>query len=340
MKLIQTAMSQIRRTLASRAMILMYHRIAEVDSDPWGLSVSPVHFAEQLQVIRKYFHPLSMQQLMKHLQDGNVPRRSVIVTFDDGYLDNLTNARPLLAQHDVPATIFLVTQAVAEGRSFWWDELGAILLQPDVLPDHLDLKLNGKRHEWVLGSARWYSNEERAKDHLLRPWDAASGTRFAFFYLVWKYLLELSSGERIQALRALREWAGVTGDSGGQDRALNKVETIALLDGELIEPGAHTVTHPSLSLLPGAQQMEEIVGSKQQLEEILNRNVTSFSYPHGEYSVETVDMVRNAGFDSACTTYHACVSRGTDPLQLPRFQVDDWNGEEFLRRMVRWHTLS
>jgi peptidoglycan/xylan/chitin deacetylase (PgdA/CDA1 family) len=340
MQLIQTVIAQVRRAFTSRAMILMYHRIADVDTDPWGLSVSPVHFSEQLQVIRRYFYPLSMQQLMAHLRDGNVPRRSVVVTFDDGYLDNLTNARPLLAQHDVPATIFLVTQAVAEGRKFWWDRLAAILLQPEVLPDHLDLKMNGRRHEWTLGRARWYSREEREKDRLLRPWDAASGTRLAFFYLVWKYLLELSNRERIQTLEVLQEWAGVVDDPHSPDRALNQDETIALLDEDLIELGAHTVTHPSLSLLPGPQQMEEIAGSKKQLEEIINREVTSFSYPHGEYSVETRDLVRRVGLDSACTTNHACVSRDADPLQLPRFQVDDWNGEEFLRRLVRWYALS
>jgi hypothetical protein len=86
--------------------------------------------------------------------------------------------------------------------------------------------------------------------------------------------------------------------------------------------------------------MEEIAGSKAQLEDIIGRPVTSFSYPHGEYSVETVELVRRAGFQGASTTNFKCVMSGMDPFQLPRFQVDDWNGEEFLRRLARWYALS
>ncbi|MDQ2691664.1 MAG: polysaccharide deacetylase family protein, partial [Chloroflexota bacterium] len=306
----------------------------------WGLSVSPSHFAEQLEVIKRYFHPLSMQELLRQFQHGKIPNRSIVVTFDDGYRDNLQNGRPLLEKYGIPATIFLVSDAIGEGRSFWWDELEWLLLQPGTLPEALELDIRGRQYEWQLGEARSYSIEDRQNDRQRRPWDAPPGTRLAFFYLVWQHLLELSKSERLEALDSIRLWAGFSSDREREDCALNREEARALGRGSLVELGAHTVTHAALKQLPGAQQWEEISGSKSQLEDLLGRPVTSFSYPHGEYSAETRELVRRAGFQSATTTDFKCVRRDADPFQLPRFQVDDWSGEEFLRRLTRWYALS
>ena len=340
MNLFQKATSKLKERLTTRGLILMYHRITEPDLDPWGLSVSPQHFAEQLDVINKYFHPLTMQELLRHLERGKVPNRFVVVTFDDGYVDNLLNAKPLLEHFNVPATIFLVTEALVEDRNFWWDELEWALLQPGTLPDCLELRINDSKYEWQLGDAHRYSVHDHQKDWQRRPWDALPGTRLAFFYLIWQRLLELSKPERLQALDTIRAWAGTGSDQLSKDRALTKQEVNLLEQGNLIELGAHTVTHASLRLLPASQQMEEIVGSKSQLENIIGHPVTSFSYPHGEYSVETTELVQKAGFQGASTTNFQCVFPGADPFQLPRFQVDDWNGEEFLRRLVRWYALA
>ena len=340
MNVMQRTKTKLKEMVTRRGLILMYHRIAEPDLDPWGLSVSPAHFAEQLEIINKYFHPLSLQELFEHLKRGKVPNRSIVVTFDDGYVDNLQRATPLLTHYDVPATIFLVTEALVEDRSFWWDELEWALLRPGTLSDYLELKVSGDKYQWELGDAHRYSWKDRQKDWHRRPWDAAPGTRLAFFYLIWQRLLELSKSERLEALDAVRTWAGVDSDARPGARALAREEVNLLVKETLIELGAHTVTHASLRHLSRSKQMEEILGSKKQLETIIGRPVTSFSYPHGEYSVETPALVQNAGFLAATTTNFHCVLPNTDPFQLPRFQVDDWNGDEFLRRLARWYALS
>jgi peptidoglycan/xylan/chitin deacetylase (PgdA/CDA1 family) len=340
MNLIQRATTRLRERLTARGLVLMYHRIAEPDLDPWGLRVSPEHFAEHLEVINKYFQPLSMKDLLSQLQCSKVPNRSIVVTFDDGYVDNLQHAKPLLERYDVPATIFLVTEAILDERNFWWDELQWALLQPGTLPEGLELRTNERKYEWQLGDARRYSQQDRQKDGRRRPWDARPGTRLAFFYLIWQRLLELSKPERLEALDMIRAWAGVNEDLRFGDRALSPDEVNILGEGGLIELGAHTMTHPSLNVLSISQQQEEISGSKLQLENIIRRPVKSFSYPHGDYSVETIELVQRAGFQGASTTNFRCVTPGADPFQLPRFQIDDWSGAEFLRRLARWYALS
>lgn len=340
MNLIQRATTRLRERLTARGLVLMYHRIAEPDLDPWGLRVSPEHFAEHLEVINKYFQPLSMKDLLSQLQCGKVPNRSIVVTFDDGYADNLQHAKPLLERYDVPATIFLVTEAILEKRNFWWDELQCALLQPGTLPDWFELRVKGRQYEWQLGDARRYSQQDRQKDRQRRPWDARPGTRLAFFYLIWQRFLELSKPEQLEALDVIRAWAGVNPDPRREDRALSQDEVNILGEGSLIELGAHTMNHPSLKVLSRSQQLEEISGSKAQLENMIDHPVISFSYPHGDYSVETLELVQRAGFQGASTTNFKCVRPGTDPFQLPRFQIDDWSGEEFLRRLARSYALS
>jgi len=79
----------------SRALILMYHRVTELPNDPYLLAVTPKHFAEQMEAIRRYCIPMRLGELVDELQDGNIPNRAVVVTFDDGYADNLHQAKPL-----------------------------------------------------------------------------------------------------------------------------------------------------------------------------------------------------------------------------------------------------
>ena len=339
MHILQDAKSRLLNRLLPHGLVLMYHRIAEPDLDPWGLSVSPRHFDEQLEVIHKHFHPLNMQELLRCLEKGRIPDRAIVVTFDDGYADNLYNAKPLLEKYNVPATIYLVTEALLDQRSFWWDELEWILMQPGTLPASLELNLNGRRYSWQLGNARQYSIQERQQDGQRRPWDATPGTRLAFFYLIWQHLQKLPRLERLEALDAIRIWAEINETYRREDRILTKEEAHTLGEGALIELGAHTMTHPSLKTLSTPEQKEEIVGSKVKLENLLGRQVTSFSYPHGEYSAQTIELVRRAGFETATTTNFRCVRRQTDRFQLPRFQVNNWNGKEFLGQLAKWYAL-
>lgn len=85
-----------------------------------------------------------------------------------------------------------------------------------------------------------------------------------------------------------------------------------------------------------ALQRDEIQQSKTSLEKILGRPVTSFAYPYGNYSVETVPILREAGFTCACSTFPGVVWRDTDRFQLPRVTIEDWDGEKFSRELSLW----
>jgi hypothetical protein len=88
--------------------------------------------------------------------------------------------------------------------------------------------------------------------------------------------------------------------------------------------------------LPADQQRSEIQQSKSKLEGLLGSAVTSFSYPHGAYTTETTTIVRNAGFECACTSDVSGVRATTDPLQLPRLAVGNWDGVMFGKQLEQW----
>src|SRR5262245_48550547 len=107
----------------------MYHRVAASELDPWSLCVSPERFSEQMEALRRVAYPCAMRDLVRAHAAGSVPENAVVVTFDDGYLDNLTNAKPILEAHDVPATVFVCSGAVGKNVEFWWDQLARAMLQ-------------------------------------------------------------------------------------------------------------------------------------------------------------------------------------------------------------------
>jgi peptidoglycan/xylan/chitin deacetylase (PgdA/CDA1 family) len=326
------AVCDLRAPAKRKAVILLYHRVAELRSDPWELSVTPRHFADHLEILRQHGRPLRLRQLVRALRDGNVPDRSVVVTFDDGYADNFCQARPLLERYEVPATFFLTTGYLGHAREFWWDELERLLLQPGTLPEVLRIRIGGIIYQWGLGKAARY-HEVTARHH--RSWRVAQDPptmRHRLFAALCELLRSAPDSERQEVLNRLRAWAGATPVGRPTHRTLSLAEVSALARGGLIEIGAHSVTHSALSGLPTESQRGEVQGSKARLEELIDGPVTSFAYPFGgrpDYGAETVAIVREAGFTCACANVGETVGESSAPFELPRVQLQDWDGETF-----------
>lgn len=317
------------RALVQRpgALVLMYHRIGEPGADPWGLAVRPAHFAEHLAVLRRRMRPLALRDLVAALRAGRVPSRAVVVTFDDGYADNLHVARPLLERHDVPATVFVASGALGTERGFWWDELAALILGPARFPATLEVALDGRVHAFAVGET------EAAPG--TAPWEAPRDSRLGVYHALWDLLRALAPDARSRALADLAH--AIDGNRmPAAPRALRPEEVPALARGGLVEVGAHTVSHPFLSSLAPAAQRAEIEGSRDALAALVGAPVASFAYPHGDHAAVTRTLVREAGFVAACTTDAAPVGAGADAWALPRVAVPDVDGEGLDRALHGW----
>jgi peptidoglycan/xylan/chitin deacetylase (PgdA/CDA1 family) len=336
---LQRAAVGFRKRFSRRGVILMYHRVAQKNLDPWSLCVTPDHFAKHMEALQKHANPMSLRELVQAHHEGRIPDRAVVVTFDDGYADNLHRAKPILERFSTPATVFVISGCIGKNQEFWWDELEQILLRPYRLPETLNLGINGNRHEWTLGTAVDYTAEDHRRDANRTVWEAEPGSRLFFYYSVWQKLQPLTDEQRRHALDEIIAWAEVKPAARTTQRPVTFEEAIRLEEGALLEVGAHTVTHPFLSAHPLSLQRDEIRQSKADLEDVLGHTVTSFSYPHGNYTAETVSLVREAGFSCACNTVSGNIWRNADLFQLPRFEVRNWGGEEFERGLSKWFRL-
>lgn len=102
--------------------VLNYHK---VDNLNHSLSISPQEFQEQMQYLHENgYHTITPDQLVTYLQSGSaLPEKPIMLTFDDGYLDNYTNAYPIMKKYGFTATIFVVTNLVGHDQRFMnWDQ--------------------------------------------------------------------------------------------------------------------------------------------------------------------------------------------------------------------------
>jgi peptidoglycan/xylan/chitin deacetylase (PgdA/CDA1 family) len=235
--------------------------------------------------------------------------------------------------------VFTVSDWVDSQREFFWDDLARILLMTSELPERLDIEINGNKQTWDLSGC---SRLELA-DSSYQPatmWDMEMADnptpRHRAYRELASKLRDEDANIRKRVLSELCEWAGVTHDGRKEYRTLTVNELRRLEAGGLIEVGAHTKTHNRLSKLASAAQQKEILHSKEQLTDLLGHPITSFSYPFGgrdDYNDTTIELIKEAGFACACSNFRGCVHRWSDPFQLPRSLVRDWDGKEFKRRL-------
>jgi peptidoglycan/xylan/chitin deacetylase (PgdA/CDA1 family) len=342
------ALSKLKRTarwiegrVAAKALILTYHRVVQFKDDPQSLSVTPQHFAEHLEILRKYTRPTALQQLLLALRDNRIQRRTVVVTFDDGYANNLYNAKPLLDRCEIPATVFVTTGSLESKGGFWQDALERLLLRPRILPETLCLNIEGRVYQWELGDASRYSEESDREYHRSNgaQKNDCPSRRQLLYDSLRQLISPLPEGNRRKLLDELFAWSRMGRMDDEISRALSPDEVVSLADGGLVEIGAHTVTHPVLSELTVDSQRHEIIHSKAYLEEILGRSVTNFAYPFGtrsDYTEQTVALVQEAGFASACSASPGVIHKGVNLYDLPRYAVTDWDGEAFEWQLARW----
>ena len=302
------------------ALILGYHRINHTAEDVYEVCVAPENFAEHLDVLRKHTNPISLSKLVQHLKEGSLPRKSVSVTFDDGYADNLYHAKPLLEKNAIPATVFVCTGY--SGKEFWWDELVRLVMasQADLRALHLQVGKSLFQWEQPNGSPE-------AKDPVVRN---------QFRHALYHFLLALDVEVQNDAMNTIRTWSGLPADETSVSRGMSGQELLQLVDGGLIELGAHTRNHLMLPQLSLERQRDEIVTSKRDLETLLGRPVEGFAYPNGRSTDKAKQIIGESGFVYACTSLHDVVRPGSDLYELTRFWQMDVDGDRFLQGLKLW----
>ena len=311
MRIGRTIMSRLR---SRRPFIAMYHQVCVRSFDPWGLAVSPANFDLQIKQLAHGRTILPMAEFVSRHLEGRLPSRAVAITFDDGYLDNLTQAAPILRRHGVPATLFLATGPMANGHPYWWDELADIVFDPAPMRGQLALG------NYVLSLVLDTSTSADVSPGW-RAWFPAKTPRQELYYRLWNLLrtqLPTSIDTAIEHLRGLR---GAIETSA--IRPMTTIEIGSLLAEGTVKLGGHTVDHPDLPSLSDSIVRRQVQRGNEDVAALAHAQPSGFAYPYGRFDDRIKQLVKECGVEWACTTKGGYVDATCDRFSLPRMTATD-----------------
>jgi glycosyltransferase involved in cell wall biosynthesis/peptidoglycan/xylan/chitin deacetylase (PgdA/CDA1 family) len=269
--------------------------------------------------VRRNFDVISFRDLLAiEDQECTAPRRPLIVTFDDGYRDNYTQAFPVLKEFGIPATVFVATGHMGRQSLFWWDLVAFCFKttqQPEITLDEIS-------------------------PHALPL--ATLGDRRRAIERVLAWIKEIPDDARARFARELPVALGV---AMPPDLALGmhlSWDEIREMADRGIEFGSHTVTHPILSNVEDGRLEKEVFNSKAELERELKREILVFSYPvggAGNFQSRTIASVARAGYRYAVSYVEGVVNNATNRLAMPRIHVEADHSLNLFRANLRFPGL-
>jgi peptidoglycan/xylan/chitin deacetylase (PgdA/CDA1 family) len=276
--------------------VLTYHRVAELkDSltlNPRMISATPANFVRQMRYLAKNYHVISMAEVV-HAAEKRVrlPRRAVLITFDDAYCDFGEIAWPVLKRFRLPATLFVPTAYPDQpDRSFWWDRL----YRAFAYTSRAELKATS------LGVLSLVNSETR-RQSLRRLQNFVKTIAHAEAMVL---VDEICAGldERPIAQKSVLSW-----------------KELRQLAKEGVTICAHTRTHPIMTQLSSEEIRQEISGSRRDLQQEIGEILPIFCYPSGSHDDTVVNILKEEGFTVAFTTLDGHNDmRSADLLRLRR----------------------
>ncbi|KJD34539.1 hypothetical protein PK35_01760 [Tamlana nanhaiensis] len=316
-----------------KALVLMYHRVCNIKTDPWELAVSPKNFESQINELKKHYTILPISALFKQFDNLKIKNRSVYITFDDTYQDNFTLAKPILEKHQCPATFFVPNYFTGKQQMFWWDELENIFLHTNILPKTLTLTIKDNTIEFK-------TEVEVLTDTLQRKqqdwtWHTAPPTRRCELYLeIWSLLKPCSLIEINKIMNSIKIWAKYEQTNLEDNFAMKTEQLSELINNKLFSLGFHTETHLSLHAHEKPVQLKEIMNNKAFFTQNNLKNVNAIAFPYGDYNNDTISSIKELKIELGFTTKAECITKKSNPFILGRIQVPNCSGADLIEKLT------
>jgi peptidoglycan/xylan/chitin deacetylase (PgdA/CDA1 family) len=279
---------------------LMFHRIAEVKEEEIGSypknSISPSTFEAIIAFFSERFHALSLPDLVAHLADGeSLPPNTFAVTFDDGFLDTWSVAKPILESYEVPATVYVTTGYVGGEVSPYEFELANVIASR-----------NGVHFHWEGCEYHWDFKNKQDRE---RCFVEIKRMGKPYPYTLRRALMTKVFGEGKPP-------------NFPEPLYMNWPQVVDLSQSPLFTIGAHTHRHVLLPSQTSEEVFNEIDSSKKILESKLGFPIQHFAYPYGSSSPTIRSVVQCCKFASAVGTKPEGINPETvDCFAIPRIEL-------------------
>ncbi len=284
----------LRLLSSRRTIVLMYHSIAPGPGDHLGPDV----FEQHVCFLKSRFHVIVPDEC-RRVRSGSEDI-DVLLTFDDGFLNNALHVVPILKRHQVPAIFFVSTRHCSGDRILWFAYLRAFSRG---FPEK-GIVLDGTTYD--LRPRERKRSVRKLRDYLLclRPHPEA------MYEKIERSLPPIGSFTPRAYLND--HYAGMTWDH---------IREIAR--DPLFEVGIHTIDHPFLTLCDDAEMERQIKSNREELEHVTGKEVRSIAYPSGDYDRKVASKCRDIGIDKRYAVFlrNDAVERMQDLSSIPRVGV-------------------
>ncbi|RJP20683.1 MAG: polysaccharide deacetylase family protein [Candidatus Abyssobacteria bacterium SURF_5] len=287
--------------------VLSYHRVLPADLlsgqlTQRSLLVPAESFRRHMMYIRKNYRVVTADELARALHSGKgFSQPSCAVTFDDGWRDNYLYAFPILKEFAIPATLFVAVNHIETGQDFWPERLARLLSSIessnpnlDLLKEMLPIKANAHSTPAEFANLATISLKDKPLariEQILAQLEAMPGLR----------------RNHIRTERPISYWH----------------ELEEMIESGLVTVGSHTLSHVILPREDDKVRTEEVVRSREIIEEKLRRPVLHFAYPNGEFDDATESLVKDSGYRSAFTCLNGVNGATTSPYRIRRIHIFD-----------------
>jgi peptidoglycan/xylan/chitin deacetylase (PgdA/CDA1 family) len=266
------------------------------------IEATPAQFDEQMGWLRRRFHVTELEEVRAYAKNPSLLRRcSVLVSFDDGYRDNVEVALPILTSHGLRAAFFLPTAFVDTTRLAWWDQIAFMVRQ-------------SSRDQIVLHYPReiTFCVKELSRESTIQS-------------ILGLYKHE-DTRDTERFLRDVEEACGVDLPSSAPERLFMDWTEAMQLARAGMGLGSHTHTHEVLAKGTRSQQLQELCTSRDLLREKVGVTPVALAYPVGSqasFSATTQACLREAGYELAFSYYGGVnTPDAIVPFDLKRLSLD------------------
>jgi len=304
-----------RRLIGFETFVVVYHRISP-EKDSWSFeTLSPQSFERQIERFRQNHEILSLDRLVQCLRgEKPLPKRGVVITFDDGYKDNYLYAYPILRRLRVPATVFLVTGHISTNKMFWWDKVGYLVQHTTAKRLKLD----------ELGSYSLEAGLDRSYVRLM----------------IINKLKNLPEQRKEFLVDRLADISRVEIPEDLGKELILSWEEVREMSRNGIDLGAHSVTHPIMTHMSLSQARWEIKQSRESIDEKVGKEVSLFAYPDGDFTAEIAKLAKECGFAAAVTIDNKWITPKTDCYQLSRIYMSEDSNTSNIMLCGLWGDLQ
>jgi peptidoglycan/xylan/chitin deacetylase (PgdA/CDA1 family) len=285
---------RLRALFLSDVLVLGYHRVLDIDDEteyPFDrdlISTSVAGFEWQMEYVKRHFTPIPFSELIHFIDGkGRLPKRPIVITFDDGFDDNYYNAFPVLRTLGIPAILFVTTGYIGADHTFWYDWVTCVVRS--IRADRLALSGLGMTFKL----------------------DSTNQSRDAACMVLLEQLKKIPNAQRLAILEELDQRYGmVYREKPEHVKKLSRPLTwnqIREMADHGIEFGSHTVTHPILTKVEEGELSFELEQSRKILQERTGQEIRALCYPNGQqgdFDARVQQAAMRAGYSVGVAFIH------------------------------------